>query len=105
MKFFAQRELYHNQRWIDTMDWKNAFQIEGYLRCGLLNTHDLLHSLQEPIEGVIRNYGPMTYELLRLFSVERRNSSGRWTALFSSWKVSKFTPFTMTAVITGIIID
>ena len=70
MNFFAQRELYHIQRWIDTMEWKNAFQIEGYLRCGLLNTHDLLHSLQEPIEDVIRNYGPMTYELLRLFSAE-----------------------------------
>ena len=70
MRFFAHRELYHIQRWIETMDWKNAFQIEAYLRCGLLNTRDLLRSLQRPIEGVIRDYGPQASELLRLFSIE-----------------------------------
>ena len=70
MKFFAYRELYHVQRWIETMDWNNAFQIEAYLRCGLLNTQELLRSLQKPIEDVIRDYGPEASELLRLFSVE-----------------------------------
>ncbi|KAH9066234.1 RdRP-domain-containing protein [Lactarius vividus] len=69
-KFFAHRELYNIQRWIESMDWKNAFQIEGYLRCGLLNTHDLLRSLLKPIEDVIRDYGDEASELLRLFSVE-----------------------------------
>lgn len=69
-KFFAPRELYHIQRWIGTMDWKNAFQIEAYLRCGYLNTHDLLHTLQKPIEDVIRDYGNEASELLRLFAVE-----------------------------------
>ncbi|KAH8995459.1 RdRP-domain-containing protein [Lactarius akahatsu] len=69
-KFFAHRELYNIQRWIQSMDWKNAFQIEGYLRCGLLNTHDLLRSLLKPIEDVIRDYGDEASELLRLFSVE-----------------------------------
>ncbi|KAH9018106.1 RdRP-domain-containing protein [Lactarius pseudohatsudake] len=69
-KIFAHRELYHIQRWIESMDWKNAFQIEGYLRCGLLNTHDLLRSLQKPIEDVIRDYGDEASELLRQFSVE-----------------------------------
>jgi RNA-dependent RNA polymerase len=42
-------------RWIQTMDCKNDFQIEAYLRCGLLNTHGLLFSLQKPIESVIRD--------------------------------------------------
>ncbi|KAI9446025.1 RdRP-domain-containing protein [Lactarius indigo] len=69
-KFFAHRELYHLRRWIETMDWKNAFQIEAYVRCGLLNTHDLLRSLQKPIQDVIRDYGDEASELLRLFSVE-----------------------------------
>ncbi|KAI9446027.1 RdRP-domain-containing protein [Lactarius indigo] len=69
-KFFAHRELNHIQRWIETMDWKVAFQIEGYLRCGLLNTQDLLHSLQKPIQDVVRDYGDEASELLRLFSVE-----------------------------------
>ncbi|KAI9428733.1 RdRP-domain-containing protein [Lactarius indigo] len=68
--FFTRCELNHVQRWVETMDWKIAFQIEAYLRCGLLNTHDLLHSLQGPIEDVIRDYGDEASELLRLFSVE-----------------------------------
>ncbi|KAH8998323.1 RdRP-domain-containing protein [Lactarius hatsudake] len=68
--FFTHHELYNIQRWIETMDWKTAFQVEAYLRCGLLNTHDLLHSLLKPIEDVIRDYGNEASELLRLFSVE-----------------------------------
>jgi RNA-dependent RNA polymerase len=67
--FFSRRELDRVQRWMDTMDWKSAFQIEAYLRCGLLNTHDL-RTLQKPIEDVIRDYGTEASALLRLFSVE-----------------------------------
>jgi RNA-dependent RNA polymerase len=73
MKFFAHRELHHIQCWIETMDWKNAFQIEAYLRGGLLNTQDLLRSLQKPIEDVIRDYGSRASELLRLFYGELKN--------------------------------
>jgi RNA-dependent RNA polymerase len=72
MKFFSQHGLHRVQCWIKTMDWKNAFQIEAYLRCGLLNTHDLLFTLQTPIEQVIRDYGAEASELLRLFSVALR---------------------------------
>ncbi|KAH9014012.1 RdRP-domain-containing protein [Lactarius hengduanensis] len=68
--FFTRCELNHLQRWIETMDWKTAFQVEAYLRCGLLNTDDLLRLLQKPIEAVIRDYGNEASELLRLFSVE-----------------------------------
>ncbi|KAI0253555.1 RdRP-domain-containing protein [Lactifluus subvellereus] len=68
MQFFSQSNLYHVQRWIKTMDWKVAFQIEAYLRCGLLNTHDLLFTLQTPIEQVINDYGAGASKLLRLFS-------------------------------------
>ena len=52
------------------MEWKNAFQIEAYLRCGYLNTYDLLNTLQKPIEAVIRDYGNEASELLRLFAGE-----------------------------------
>ncbi|KAI0251717.1 RNA dependent RNA polymerase-domain-containing protein [Lactifluus subvellereus] len=72
MQFFSQRDLYRVQRWIKTMDWNNAFQIEAYLRCGLLNTHDLLFTLQTLIDEVIRDYGAQASELLRLFSVALR---------------------------------
>jgi RNA-dependent RNA polymerase len=69
MRFFSPRNLHHVQRWIKTMDWKNAFQIEAYLRCGLLTTHDLLVTLQKPIEDAIQHYGDQASEFLRLFSV------------------------------------
>ena len=52
------------------MDWKNAFQIEAYLRSGLLTTHDLLQTLQKPIEQAILYYGNEASDFLRLFSVE-----------------------------------
>ena len=58
------RDVY---RRIKTMDRKNAFQIEAYLRCGLLNTHDLLFSPQQPIESIVRDYGDDASELLRCF--------------------------------------
>ena len=68
MQFFSPINLLHVKRWIKTMDWKNAFQIEGYLRCGLLNTHDLLVTLQKPIEDAIERYGDASSEFLRFFS-------------------------------------
>lgn len=52
--------------------WKSAFQIEACLRCGLLNTYDLLVSLRKPIEEVIRDYASEAGSLLRLFSVALR---------------------------------
>jgi RNA-dependent RNA polymerase len=70
MGFFSHRDLIKVQRWIKTMDWKNAFQIEAYLRSGLLTTHDLLQTLQRPIEQAIRYYGNEASEFLRFFSVE-----------------------------------
>ena len=68
-RFFSPRNLSHVKRWLKTMDWKDAFQIEAYLRCGLLNTHDLLDSLQKPIEDAIKYYGAESNEFLRLFAV------------------------------------
>ena len=70
MGFFSHRDIVKVQRWIKTMDWKNAFQIEAYLRSGLLTTHDLLQTLQKPIEEAIHYYGNEAPEFLRLFSVE-----------------------------------
>ena len=70
MSFFSYRNIAQVQRWIKTMDWKNAFQIEAYLRSGLLTPHELLHTLQKPIEQAINDYGNDASEFLRLFSVE-----------------------------------
>ena len=67
-RFFSPLNLSHVQRWLKTMDWKSAFQIEAYLRCGLLNTHDLLDTLQKPIEDAIKYYGAESNEFLRLFA-------------------------------------
>jgi RNA-dependent RNA polymerase len=69
MGFFSDRDLLQVQRWIKTMEWKNAFQIEACLRSGLLTTHDLLVTLQKPIEQAIHYYGSESSEFLRLFSV------------------------------------
>jgi RNA-dependent RNA polymerase len=69
MGFFSHRNLAQVQRWIKTMDWKNAFHIEAYLRSGLVTTHDLLVTLQGPIEQAIHYYGAEAPEFLRLFMV------------------------------------
>ena len=69
MGFFSDRDLLQVQRWIKTMDWKNAFQIEACLRSGFLTTHDLLVTLHKPIEQAIHYYGAEASEFLRLFSV------------------------------------
>jgi RNA-dependent RNA polymerase len=59
--------------WIQSMGcWKSAFQIEACLRCGLLNTYDLLVSLQKPIGDVIRDYASGASDILRLFSIALR---------------------------------
>jgi RNA-dependent RNA polymerase len=73
--FFSGRYLRDMHRWIKTMDWKYAFQIEAYLRYDLLNTHDLLFALQQPIESVVRDYGDKASELLRFFFVALRTRS------------------------------
>jgi hypothetical protein len=70
MRFFSHRKLFQVQSWIKTMDWKNALQVEACLRFGLLITHDLLVTLQKPIEQAIHYYGAEAPEFLRLFVVE-----------------------------------
>ena len=68
MRFFRKDYMNNISDWIKTMNWKCAFQVEGYLRGGLLNTVDLLVGLRNPIEDVIRDYGPKASEFLRQFS-------------------------------------
>jgi RNA-dependent RNA polymerase len=72
MGFFSHCDIVKVQRWIKTMDWKNPFQIEAYLRSGLFTTHELLQTLQKPIEQTIHYYGNEASEFLRLFSVGMR---------------------------------
>ncbi|KAH9989051.1 RNA dependent RNA polymerase-domain-containing protein [Russula compacta] len=68
-RFFSHRNLYQVERWIKTMDWKIAFQVESYLRGALLTPHDLFFSLRNAIEDVIRDYGSDASELLRTFTL------------------------------------
>lgn len=68
MRFFRQEFMENVLDWVKTMDWKCGFQIEGYLRNGRLNTVDLLVDLRNPIEDVIREYGPKASEFLHQFS-------------------------------------
>ncbi|KAI9449714.1 RdRP-domain-containing protein [Lactarius psammicola] len=67
MGFFRQDFMDRVSDWIKKMEWKCAFQIEGYLRGGLLNTVDLLVGLRNHIEDVIRDYSEAS-EFFRLFS-------------------------------------
>ena len=80
MRFFRKDFIDIVFHWIKAMDWKNAFQIEAYLRCGLLNTYDLIVSLQKPIADVIRDYDSEACDLLRLFAVALRTRSPKETA-------------------------
>ncbi|KAI9452160.1 RdRP-domain-containing protein [Russula earlei] len=73
MRFFRRDFIDIVSDWINSMEWKNSFQIEAYLRSGLLNTYDLLVGLQEPIANVIRDYGSEASDLFfRHFSVALR---------------------------------
>ena len=68
MRFFRQEFLDNISDWLKKMEWKCAFQIEAYLRGGLLNTVDLLVGLRNPIEDVIRSYGSGASKFLYEFS-------------------------------------
>ena len=75
-EFFEHNNIYHVERWIKTMDWKIAFQIEACLRGDLLTPHDLLFTLRDAIERVIRDYGSSASQLLRTFSLELQKHRG-----------------------------
>ena len=71
-RLFSNRYIRDVYCWVKTMDWKSAFQIEASIRCGLLNTQDLLFTLHKQIESIVRDYGDGASELLRLFSIALR---------------------------------
>lgn len=75
-EFFEHNKLYHVERWIKTMDWKIAFQIEACLRGDLLTPHDLLFTLRDAIERVIRDHGSSASQLLTTFSLELQKRRG-----------------------------
>jgi len=79
MRFFRKDFVDIVSHWITAMDWRNAFQIEAYLRCGLLNTYDLIVSLQKPIEDIIRDYASQANDLLRQFAVALRTRTPKET--------------------------
>ncbi|KAI0045365.1 RdRP-domain-containing protein [Auriscalpium vulgare] len=70
--FFAPKQLHKIQKWVQTMDWRNAFQIESLLRNGLLTTDDLLQHLFMPIEDVLKRYQSQASQVLRQFTVDLR---------------------------------
>jgi RNA-dependent RNA polymerase len=61
------------------IDWKSKFQIESCLRGDLLTPHDLLITLRNTIERVIRDYGSSASELLHKYSLELQKRSGNET--------------------------
>lgn len=77
-EFFQRNNLYHVERWIKKMgcQWKAAFQIESCLRGDLLTPHDLLFTLRDNIERVIRDYRTSASELLHKFSLELQERRG-----------------------------
>src|SRR5258708_5466399 len=75
-QFFEKNKLYHVERWIKTLDWNVAFQIEACLRGDLLTPHDLLFTLRDAIERVVRDYGSSASQLLRTFSLELQKRKG-----------------------------
>lgn len=79
MVFFQRNNLYHVERWIKTMNWENAFQIESCLRGDLLTPHDLLFTLRDTIERVIRNHGALASRLLYMFSLALQRRTGNET--------------------------
>jgi RNA-dependent RNA polymerase len=83
-EFFEHNKLYRVKRWTETMDWKIAFQIEACLRGDLLTAHDLLFTLRDTIERVIRDYGSSASQLLRTFSLELELRKHRSTEMPSS---------------------
>jgi len=102
MKFFSPRNLFHIQCWVKTMEWKDAFQIEAYLRCGLLNTYDLLVTLQKPIEEAILYYGDEASQFLREFfmALKDRKVDEEPSACFARMR-SKFTTIKPTQLTPG----
>lgn len=70
VEFFQRDKLNKMERWIKKADWKSRFQIESCLRSDLLTPHDLLFTLRDTIERVIRDYGSLASELLHKFSLE-----------------------------------
>jgi len=68
-QFFSPRNLFQVERWIKTMDWKCAFQIESCLRGDLLTPQDVLNHLRKSIDSIIHDYGPDASRLLHEFSL------------------------------------
>ncbi|KAI0318922.1 RdRP-domain-containing protein [Amylostereum chailletii] len=67
--FFSSKAIWTVQRWLKTMSWTNAFQIEALLRNGLLNTDELFTYLRTPIEDVFRRFGDQASDVLRHYSL------------------------------------
>jgi RNA-dependent RNA polymerase len=67
--FFARRPLHEVERWMRTLEWKHAFQIEALLHNGLVNTEDVFVRLRPHIERITKKFGALAGEILRLYTV------------------------------------
>ncbi|KAA1469185.1 RdRP-domain-containing protein [Dentipellis sp. KUC8613] len=72
MGFYSHRQLHSVQRWLKTMDWTCAYQIEALLCNGLMNTHELLTVLKDPIDRMRKKFGTRANEVLRHFIIALR---------------------------------
>ncbi|ETW86290.1 hypothetical protein HETIRDRAFT_443820 [Heterobasidion irregulare TC 32-1] len=69
--FFAEPQVHRLYKWVSTMPWAVAFQVEALLRNGLVNTRELL-DLQRPIDAIVAQHGSQANEILRQYSVALR---------------------------------
>ncbi|KAI0029220.1 RdRP-domain-containing protein [Vararia minispora EC-137] len=67
--YFSSKQLWSAERWMRTLSWNDAFQIEALLRNGTLNTQDVLFDLRPHIGQVIKRFGPLSSDILRLYNV------------------------------------
>ncbi|EMD38185.1 hypothetical protein CERSUDRAFT_113336 [Gelatoporia subvermispora B] len=79
--FFTAKRLNAVQRWVNSLDWPVAFQIEMMLRNGLINTEELMDTLQKPINDLAKKYPATAGDILRHYTEQLRVRDPKETPL------------------------
>lgn len=92
MGFFAHKQLYKVNVWLRRCEWPIAFQLEGLLRNGLLNTNELMTELREHIQKLIDTEPITATDFLKSFAEALRVRGPQDTAM-SVWEELSSKPF------------
>ena len=65
---YQPKKLYQASKWIKTLDWPIAFQLEAALHNGLLHTEVLINTLRKPISDLAAKDSKSAGEILRKFN-------------------------------------